>query len=62
MHSRKHICNSHKPKQSQKLQKSFHLSSPDNRFESGFWIAHAQKNKINLCYVDKFTQTKNDLK
>ena len=31
-------------------------------FQDGFRIAHAQKNKINLCFVDKLLQIDNDLK
>ena len=29
-------------------------------FQDGFRIAHAQKNKINLCFVDKLVQVDND--
>ncbi len=31
-------------------------------FQSGFRIAHAQKNKINLCFVDRLVQIDNDKK
>jgi len=31
-------------------------------FEGGFRIAPAQKNKINLCFVDRLVQFDNDLK
>lgn len=31
-------------------------------FQDGFRIAHAQKNKINLCFVDRFVQIENDMK
>lgn len=31
-------------------------------FQDGFRIAHAQKNKINLCFVDRLVQIDNDLK
>jgi hypothetical protein len=31
-------------------------------FQAGFRIATAQKNKINLCFVDKFIKFDNDLK
>ena len=31
-------------------------------FQDGFRIAHAQKNKINLCFVDKLVQNDNDKK
>ena len=29
-------------------------------FQDGFRIAHAQKNKINLCFVDRLVQFAND--
>jgi len=31
-------------------------------FQDGFRIAHAQKNKINLCYVDRLVLIENDKK
>jgi len=31
-------------------------------FHDGFRIAHAQKNKINLCFVDRLVKIDNDLK
>ena len=31
-------------------------------FQDGFRIAHAQKNKINLCFVDWLVQIDNDKK
>ncbi len=31
-------------------------------FQDGFRIAHAQKNKINLCFVDRLEQINNDKK
>ena len=31
-------------------------------FEGGFKIAHAQKNKINLCFGDRLVQIENDKK
>jgi len=31
-------------------------------FQDGFSIAHAQKNKINLRFVDRLVQFENDLK
>jgi len=31
-------------------------------FQVGFRIAHAQKNKINLCFVDRLVQIDNDKK
>ena len=31
-------------------------------FQDGFRIAHAQKNKINLCFVDRLVQIDNDKK
>jgi hypothetical protein len=29
-------------------------------FQDGFRIAHAQKNKINLCFVDRLVQIENE--
>jgi len=31
-------------------------------FQDGFRIAHAQKNKINLCFVDRLVRFDNDKK
>jgi len=31
-------------------------------FQAGFRIAHAQKNKINLCFVDRLVQLDNEKK
>ena len=31
-------------------------------FQDGIRIAHAQKNKINLCFVDRLVQIDNDKK
>ncbi len=31
-------------------------------FQDGFWIANAQKNKINLCFVDRLVHIVNDEK
>ena len=31
-------------------------------FQDGFRIANAQKNKINLCFVDRLVQIDNDKK
>ena len=31
-------------------------------FQDGFRFAHAQKNKINLCFVDRLVQIDNDKK
>jgi hypothetical protein len=31
-------------------------------FQDGFKIAHAQKNKINLCFVDRLVQIDKDKK
>ncbi|PKP17106.1 MAG: hypothetical protein CVU05_16130 [Bacteroidetes bacterium HGW-Bacteroidetes-21] len=36
--------------------------SPSTAFQDGFRIAHAQKNKINLCFVDRLVQIDNDKK
>jgi len=32
-----------------------------NAFQDGLRIAHAQKNKINLCFVDRLVKFDNDL-
>jgi hypothetical protein len=56
-------CQSHK---SQRFNLSFvkELASPARvtAFQDGFRIAHAQKNKINLCFVDRLVQFDNDKK
>ena len=56
-------CQSHT---SQRFYLSFvkELANPARvtAFQDGFRIAHAQKNKINLCFVDRFVQIENDLK
>jgi hypothetical protein len=40
------------------LAKPAHVTA----FQDGFRIAHAQKNKINLCFVDRLVQIDNDKK
>ncbi len=40
------------------LAKPAHVTA----FQDGFRIAHAQKNKINLCFVDRLVQIENGLK
>lgn len=37
-------------------------ASPSTAFQDGFRIAHAQKNKINLYFVDSLVQIENDKK
>ncbi len=34
----------------------------ETAFQDGLGIAHAQKNKINLCFVDRLVQIDNDKK
>ncbi len=29
-------------------------------FQDGLWFAHPQKNKINLCFVDRLVQIEDD--
>lgn len=62
-HSRKHIC---KPAQANAQNKACKRASASparvTAFQDGFRIAHAQKNKINLCFVDRLVQINNDKK
>jgi len=44
------------------LSKSLQMPARVTAFQDGFRIAHAQKNKINLCFVDRLVQVQNDLK
>ncbi len=44
------------------LSKSSQMPARVTAFQDGFRIAHAQKNKINLCFVDRFVQIENDKK
>ena len=41
------------------LSKSLQMPARVTAFQDGFRIAHAQKNKINLCFVDRFVQIDN---
>ncbi len=42
----------HKPALESKLCQRACKANPFNAFKGGLRIAHAQKNKINLCFVD----------
>lgn len=44
------------------LSKSLQMPARVTAFQAGFRIAHAQKNKINLCFVDRLVQIDNDKK
>jgi len=46
----------------QSFVKELAKSAQVTAFQDGFGIAHAQKNKINLCFVDRLVQFKNDNK
>jgi len=45
---------------SPKIAKEYVLPTHATAFQDGFRIAHAQKNKINLCFVDRLVQFDND--
>jgi hypothetical protein len=44
------------------LSKSLQMPAHATAFQDGLRFAHAQKNKINLCFVDRLVQIENDLK
>jgi len=44
------------------LSKSLQMPAHVTAFQDGLRIAHAQKNKINLCFVDRLVQFDNDKK
>lgn len=44
------------------LSKSLQMPAQVTAFQDGFRIAHAQKNKINFCFVDRLVKIENDLK
>ena len=44
------------------LSKSLQMPAHVTAFQVGFRVAHAQKNKINLCFVDRLVQFDNDKK
>jgi len=46
----------HKPTLKTKLCQRACKASPITAFQDGFRIAYAQKNKINLCFVDAAVQ------
>ena len=53
----------HKPTLKPKACKRASAFPPHvNAFQDGFRIAHAQKNKINLCFVDRLVEIENDKK
>jgi hypothetical protein len=53
----------HEPKLKPKAYKRASASPARvTAFQDGFRIAHAQKNKINLCFVDRLVQIENDKK
>ena len=52
----------HEPTHSPKLCQRVCKASPSTAFQNGFGIAHAQKDKINLCFVDRLVQINNDKK
>jgi len=43
-------------------KRAYALPTHVTAFQDGFRIAHAQKNKINLCFVDRLVQFDNDKK
>lgn len=47
-----HIAKPHMPTLKPKLVKEYAMPARVTAFQDGFRIAHAQKNKINLCFVD----------
>lgn len=55
-----HIAKPRKPTLKPKLDKEYAMPTRVTAFQDGFRIAHAQKNKINLCFVDRFVQIEND--
>ncbi len=62
-HSRKHICKPPQANASTKaLSKSLQMPARVTAFQDDFRIDHAQKNKINLCFVDRLVQIENDKK
>lgn len=44
------------------LSKSLQMPAHVTAFQDDFRIAHAQKNKINLCFVNRLVQIENDKK
>jgi len=52
----------HKPTLQPKLCQRACKADPITAFKGGLRIAHAQKNKINLCFVDRLVQIDNDKK
>ncbi len=59
----KHIAKVPRAKASTKaVSKSLQMQARVTAFQDGFRIALAQKNKINLCFVDSLVQIVNDNK
>jgi hypothetical protein len=59
----KHIVKAPQANASTKaLSKSLQMPARVTAFQVGFRIAHAQKNKINLSFVDRLVQIDNDKK
>jgi len=52
----------HEPTLNPKLCQRACKSSPSTAFQDGLGFAHAQKNKINLCFVDRLVQIDKDKK
>jgi hypothetical protein len=44
------------------LSKSLQMPALITAFHDGLRLGHAQKNKINLCFVDRLVQIENDKK
>ena len=57
-----HIAKPHKPTLKPKLVKEYAMPIRVTAFQVGFRIAHAQKNKINLCFVDSLVHIDKDKK
>ena len=56
----KHIAKAPQANASTKaLSKSLQMPARVTAFQDGFRIAHAQKNKINLCFVDRLVHIDN---
>jgi PBP1b-binding outer membrane lipoprotein LpoB len=58
----KHIAKAPQANASTKALSKSLQSQPKYRLSGRFRIAHAQKNKINLCFVDRSVQFDNDKK
>ena len=57
------VASPHKPTLRPKAcKRAFAFPARVTAFQGGFRIAHAQKNKINLCFVDRLVQVDDDKK